>query len=122
MKPPSGQRHHLSARFHQILQSLGDLHDIKQLDYGAADDPFANVRSSRDFGILPWVGAMVRGNDKMKRLQKFAREGSLANESVVDSFLDLAVYAIIGLVLYEEGEGLLPEEVAHEQPTEPGQE
>ena len=118
MNPPSGQRHHLSARFHHILLGLGDLHDLKQQDYGAADDPFSNVRSSRDFGILPWVGAMVRGNDKMKRLQKFAREGSLANESVVDSFRDLAVYAIIGLVLYEEGEGLLLEEVPHNDPAE----
>jgi len=68
----------------------------------------AAAGSSRDFGIRPWVGAMVRGNDKMKRLQKFAREGSLANEPVVDSFRDLAVYAIIGLVLYEADEGLLP--------------
>ena len=116
------QRHPLSARFHQVLQRLGDLHDIKQLDYGAADDPFANVRGSREFGIRPWVGAMVRGNDKMKRLQNLAREGSLANEPAIDSFLDLAVYAIIGLVLFEEEEGLLPEEVAHEQATEPGQE
>ena len=48
------------------------------------------------------MGALVRGTDKIKRLQKFAREGQLANESVEDSFRDLAVYAIIGLVLYEE--------------------
>ena len=103
-------RHPLSDRFHQILKELGDLHDLKQLDYGSADDPFANVRSSRDFGISPWVGALVRGNDKMKRLQKKAREGHLANEPAIDSFRDLAVYAIIALVLYEEDEGLLPQE------------
>lgn len=104
------ERHRLSERFHQLIERMGDLHDIKQLDYGAADDPFANVRGSKDFGIRPWVGAMVRGNDKMKRLQKLAREGSLANEPAIDSFLDLAVYAIIGLVLFEEEEGLLPTE------------
>ncbi len=104
MESPSGQRHHLSARFHQILRGLGDLHDLKQLDYGAADDPFANIRSSADFGIRPWVGALVRGNDKMKRLQKLSREGNLANEPAVDSFRDLAVYAIIALVLFEEEE------------------
>ena len=114
--------HPLSERFYRVLGGLALLHLQKQLDYGATDDPFANVRSSRDFGIKPWVGALVRGNDKMKRIQKFAREGSLANESVIDSLRDLAVYAVIGLVLYEEGEGLLPEEVTNEQPTEPGQE
>lgn len=101
------KRHPLSERFHQILRRMGELHDIKQLDYGTTEDPFANVRGSVDFGIRPWVGALVRGNDKMKRLQKQAREGSLANESAVDSFLDLANYIIIGLVLFEEGESLL---------------
>ena len=112
------QRHRLSVRFHQLLKTMGGLHDLKQLDYGAADDPFANVRSSQDFGIRPWVGALVRGNDKMKRLQKKAREGSLANEPAIDSFLDLAVYAIIALVLFEEEEGLLPEEATHHDPAE----
>jgi hypothetical protein len=46
---------------------------------------------------------MVRATDKVRRLQKFAREGKLANEAVEDSFRDLAVYAVIALVLYEEG-------------------
>lgn len=71
-------------------------------DYGRKDDPFANVRGSQEWGIPPWVGAMVRGNDKVKRLQKFAAEGNLANEPVEDAFLDLAGYALIGLVLYRE--------------------
>ena len=91
-----------SSRFHDILKELGDLHDKKQQDYGTANDPFANVRGSLAWGIPPWVGAMVRATDKLKRLQKFAQVGSLANEAVEDSFRDLAVYAIIGLVLYEE--------------------
>ncbi len=89
-------------RFHYELASLGDLHDKKQIDYGTDNDPFANVRGSQDWGIPPWVGAMVRANDKVKRLQNFARKGSLANESAEDSFDDLAVYAIIGKVLYRE--------------------
>jgi hypothetical protein len=45
---------------------------------------------------------MVRANDKIKRLQKYAREGNLSNESARDSFMDLAVYALIALVLHEE--------------------
>jgi hypothetical protein len=47
---------------------------------------------------------MVRANDKVKRLQKFAREGNLKNESARDSFMDLAVYSLIALVLFEEEE------------------
>lgn len=100
--PPKIERHPLSARFHEILQELADLHDRKQIDYGRAKDPFANVRGSETWGIKPWIGAMLRGNDKMERLKNFAKTGSLANEGADDSFRDLAVYAIIALVLWEE--------------------
>lgn len=96
------ERHALSERFHEILQELGDLHDRKQIDYGRAKDPFANVRGSETWGVKPWIGAMLRGNDKMERLKNFAKTGSLANEGADDSFRDLAVYAIIALVLWEE--------------------
>lgn len=95
-------RHPLSDRFHEILEELGDLHDRKQIDYGRAKDPFANVRGSETWGVKPWIGAMLRGNDKMERLKNFAKTGSLANEGADDSFRDLAVYAIIALVLWEE--------------------
>lgn len=92
-----------SARFHEILGELGDLHDKKQKDYGTPADPFANVRASADFGIPAWVGSMVRANDKMVRIQKAAKGGQLSNEALEDSLRDLAVYAVIGLCLLEEG-------------------
>ena len=91
-----------SKHFHAILKELGRLHDQKQLDYGTDSDPFANIRGSEEWGIAPWIGALVRATDKLRRLQKYVRVGWLANEAVEDSFRDLAVYAIIGLVLYEE--------------------
>ena len=89
-------------RFHKLLEQIGELHDKKQADYGRKADPFANVRGSVDWGVSPWVGAMIRANDKIKRLQQFARTGTLKNEGVEDSFMDLAVYALIGMVLYQE--------------------
>jgi hypothetical protein len=91
-----------SERFHEVLKELGELHDRKQTDYGRAGDPFANVRGTTEWGIPAWVGAMVRGTDKVKRLQQYARTGTLANEGVEDSFRDLAVYSIIALCLWEE--------------------
>lgn len=94
-----------SERFHEILRELGELHDLKQRDYGTEEDSFANIRASKEWGAAPWVGAMIRATDKLRRLQKFARCGELANEAVEDSFRDLAVYAVIALVLYEEGRG-----------------
>jgi hypothetical protein len=95
----------LDTRFSEILRRMETLHYKKQSDYGVTNDPFANVRASNDFGIPGWVGCMVRANDKMKRLQKFAQGENLVNESVEDSFLDLAVYSIIGLILFEEHNG-----------------
>lgn len=96
-------RHPATAQFMTIMQELMDLHEMKGRDYGNDTDPFANVSGSADFGVEPWVAAMVRANDKMRRLQRFAKTGTLANEGVIDSFNDLAVYAVIGRVLYERG-------------------
>lgn len=102
MDESMASKHPSSQKFHEILKQLGELHDLKQRDYGISNDPFANVRNSEAFGVPAWVGCMIRANDKMKRLQAYAVNGTLANEGVRDSFLDLAVYAVIGLVLFDE--------------------
>lgn len=78
------------------------MHDLKQGDYGTDVDPFANVRSSVSWGVPAWVGAMIRLNDKVTRLQSFVKNGSLNNEGVEDSLRDIAVYSTIALVLFEE--------------------
>ena len=96
--------HPSSERFHELLEELGDLHDRKQSDYGTDDDPFYNLRASTAFGLEPWVGAMVRLNDKINRVQSFIRKGELANESLEDSLRDIAVYAVIAQVLLEEAQ------------------
>lgn len=95
-------RHPNSARFHELLAEIGALHDKKQADYGRGDDPFANVRASEEWGVRPWIGAMIRLNDKVRRLQSLVANGRLSNESADDSLRDIAVYAIISLVLYEQ--------------------
>jgi hypothetical protein len=88
--------------FLQICDEIVEMHNKKQADYGRVGDPFANVRASADFGVPAWVGCMIRANDKMRRIQTAAQGSTLKNEGVEDSLLDLAVYAIIGLVLYRE--------------------
>lgn len=89
-------------RFHALLKEIGELHDKKQQDYGRDDDPFANVRGATEWDVEPWVGAMIRAQDKVRRLQQLARGRKLVNEGARDSFMDLAVYALIGLILWEE--------------------
>jgi hypothetical protein len=98
----SNGRHPTSERFHSILKELGALHDKKAADYGTDQDPLANVRASSEWGIAAWVGAMTRGQDKVTRLKTFATKGKLENESVIDAFNDLAVYATLARILYEE--------------------
>jgi hypothetical protein len=99
-------RHPLSQRFHALLKEMGEMHDKKGADYGSPADPFLNIRQGHEFGIEPWKNAMSRAGDKMVRIKQFAKTGSLENESVKDSLLDLASYAIIALILLEEDEVL----------------
>lgn len=93
--------HPKSQKFHAYLKKLGELHDRKQGDYGTPTDPFANITASRDFGIRPCVGAIIRLNDKVNRLKAWCQNGTLANEGVEDSLLDIAVYALIALIELE---------------------
>ena len=89
--------------FLKILKEIGDLHKKKGADYGVVNDIFLNIRQSMDWGVEPWVGAMVRAGDKMVRLKAAAAGSDLQNEGVEDSLMDLAAYAIIALALYREG-------------------
>jgi len=93
--------------FMQVIKEIVELHEKKQNDYGRTDlgDPFANVRASEDFNIPGWLGAVIRANDKVRRIQKFARSETLVNESVEDSLMDAAVYFIIALCLFREANG-----------------
>lgn len=89
-------------QFEALLREMLHLHRQKARDYGSGLDPFANVRASSAWGIPPWLGALLRLNDKVVRLQTFAKTGVLANEGAEDSMIDIACYAIIALVLLRE--------------------
>lgn len=86
----------------RLLDEMRELHCRKAADYGRGKDPLANVRAGADFGVPAWVGVMIRAGDKMHRIKSFLANGSLKNESVEDSLKDLAAYALIALVLYQE--------------------
>lgn len=88
--------------FMAILKEIAEMHQRKAADYGTNEDCFANVRASEKLGIEPWVAAVLRGMDKVQRIQTFIKKGSLKNESIEDSLLDLAAYCIIALSLRRE--------------------
>lgn len=101
-------RHPDSQRFVDAKMAEIELHDRKQRDYGTDIDPFANIRRCERYDIPAWVGCAIRMADKMARIERavgqWARgeEVAMSNESLLDSFDDLSVYATIGRVLYED--------------------
>lgn len=102
-----------SPAFDAVLARVAELHRKKSHDYGIPSDPFANVRAAAEFGIAPWLGVAVRMNDKMSRIKSMAQNGRLLNESLEDSFFDLAVYGLIAVIL-------LAEEMDREKQQTPG--
>lgn len=92
--------------FKEILKELQDLHDRKNHDY-AGDNPLGNLEMCEMGGVPAWKGVIVRLTDKMARLLSFARKGELQvkDESVEDTLKDMAIYAILGLILYRTRKG-----------------
>lgn len=87
----------------KLLDEMRELHCRKAADYGTQGDPLNNVRSGAEFvNIPPWQAAMLRANDKVVRIKQFIKCGSLKNESVEDSLMDLAAYSLIALTLLRE--------------------
>lgn len=91
----------------ELLDRMKTTHDRKQADYGTSAEPFANVLASRELGVDPIVAVLVRMNDKVTRIRSFLAKGQLENESVEDSLLDIAVYAMISVVVINEQLGAM---------------
>ena len=90
-------------RFYEILETIKNLHDAKKHDYGNADI-FANFRVSELAGIPAWQGSVVRMGDKYARISNFIKKGDFKfkEESIKDTLMDMAIYSLITIVLYEE--------------------
>ncbi len=69
-------------------QELAELLISKQHDYGH--------NNINDFGEL---GILVRANDKIARLKNLRKRENPKNESVEDTWMDLAGYSILALMI-----------------------
>lgn len=76
--------------FSSVVEEMKDLHARKNHDYG---DAFA--KSFDEFGL---VSAVVRMSDKMERLKSLCMKDALVAESVRDTLVDLACYAVMTVV------------------------
>ena len=95
-----------SKRFYEILDTIKELHDKKRHDYGADEDIFANFRLSEQCGISAWKGSVVRMGDKYARISNYIKKGEFKfkEESIKDTLMDMAIYSLITMILFEEEE------------------
>lgn len=94
--------HPALERWYDAIGKLHDIADAKRADYGNDEHPFANILQSEEFDVPAWLSAVIRLNDKVTRIKSFRRNGRLRNESLEDSLLDIANYALIALALLDE--------------------
>ena len=82
--------------FRRICGTISALHEKKNADYG---DSFS--KSWDDYGML---SALVRMGDKMNRIKQLALSGNrnVNDESIRDTLLDLASYAIMTVIELDE--------------------
>lgn len=85
-------------RFEELQSQCLDLAKKKNHDYAGDEDALDNFR---DFGAY---GVIVRLGDKYKRVKHFTKSRALLvmDESIRDTLMDLANYAIIAMILLEE--------------------
>lgn len=91
----------IEPRMAQIIREMLETSRRKGHDYGNKD-PYANIRACEAMGIPAWQGVTIRLQDKMARVASLAAKGTLKNEAIEDTFLDIAVYAIIARIMFEE--------------------
>lgn len=83
-------------RFREITEAMSDLYEKKDKDYG---DSFG--KSIKKYGA---VAGLVRISDKFNRLENLMLNGEceIKDESVKDTLMDLANYAIMLYMEVEE--------------------
>jgi hypothetical protein len=85
--------------FAGITKEMLELTTKKSNDYASENDPFRNFRAFEELGIL------VRMSDKFARLRTALydrKEMAVDDETVEDTILDLATYAVL-LLAYRRG-------------------
>lgn len=90
--------------FYELLDQMAELHSRKNHDYAGTSDPLKNLRACEQLNLKPFMGVMVRLQDKWSRLEEFVKSGQLMvkNESVIDTLMDNAVYSLLAILLYKE--------------------
>ena len=90
-----------NPEFHKLLNEVKRMHDMKNEDYGQDEDPLSNLKGCVRMGDHPTKGIAIRLQDKMSRIESYFKKGSLKNESLRDSFLDMGIYALLAVTILD---------------------
>lgn len=90
--------------FYELLEQMADLHSRKNHDYAGTKNPLHNLKASERINIDPFIGVMIRLQDKWSRLESFLQSGEfkVKDESVEDTLMDNAVYSLLAIILRRE--------------------
>lgn len=115
--PLSDIRHLGNPDFIKHVQGMLDTHVRKAAGYSGSDNPdtWANFREATAWGLTPLQGCLVRMGDKYRRVQNLRRNAAndRVGESIRDTLLDLANYAIIAVCLMDEEDRAEEEKAPH---------
>jgi hypothetical protein len=93
-------------RFYELLEQMADTHSRKNHDYAEESNPLSNFEEvSEHVGIKPFDVIRVflaTKNARLKQLSK--KENLVVGESIKDTLMDMAVYALLGYIMLEESE------------------
>lgn len=99
-----------SSRFLKLLDEMEDIHRRKNAGYAGENppDPWSNFRMAEMLDVSAFNGCLVRMGDKFARVCNLAKnEGNdKVGENIKDTLMDLAIYSLTGICLYEEQEAL----------------
>lgn len=98
------------ARIYELLDEARATFQVKEKDY-ADQVPLGNIKAARRFGIPAWLGVLIRMGDKWERISNLAgryyttKDGpAVKGESIKDTLMDIAVYALICIAMWESEE------------------
>lgn len=95
--------------FFKLVRKMVEVHEAKDADY-SGDASLSNFYVCETYGIPAWLGCLVRIGDKHSRALSLARNwanpsGKVKDESLDDTLLDMAVYAILCVMLRQRASG-----------------
>jgi len=93
--------------FRALVDRVCDLHDKKKADYTGGEHPLANyANSGESIGVSAVASMFSRLNEKVFRLKQLHKSGAAPkNESVIDSYMDVAILSLLSILALTPGSG-----------------